>query len=71
MRVELLDAVALEHGDEGRVHEPHALGEMLLGLASTDDSARSRLSTTGSSSRTSPLLARSPEAAASRAARLR
>ena len=31
-RVELLDAVALEHGDQLRVHEPHALGQVLLAL---------------------------------------
>ena len=28
--VELLDAVALEHGDQLRVHEPYALGQVLL-----------------------------------------
>jgi len=29
-RVELLDTVALEHGDQLGVHEAHALGEVLL-----------------------------------------
>ena len=68
--VELLDAVALEHRDQLRVHEPHALGEVLLALAGGGQRPlevvhdRQQLAD-------EPLLARSPAAAASRAARLR